>query len=91
MPIIKAIDQAKECNEPRIEAVALNNIGENFASLKDFDKCREYALQAVEINMILKAWRGVAINYELLHRCDLEQGFYTRCKNKPRQRHALCL
>jgi len=77
---IKAIDQAKECNEPRIEAVALNDIGENFASLKDFDKCREYALQAVEINMILKAVRGVAINYELLHRCDLEQGFYTTAK-----------
>ncbi len=77
---IKAIDQAKECNEPRIEAVALNDIGENFASLKDFDKCREYALQAVEINMILKAVRGVAINYELLHRCDLEQGFYATAK-----------
>jgi len=77
---IKAIDQAKECNEHRIEAVALNDIGENFASLKDFDKCREYALQAVEINMILKAVRGVAINYELLHRCDLEQGFYTTAK-----------
>jgi hypothetical protein len=77
---IKAIDQAKECNEPRIEAVALNDIGENFASLKDFDKCREYALEAVEINMILKAGRGVAINYELLHRCDLEQGFYATAK-----------
>ncbi len=29
---------------------------------------------------ILKAWRGVAINYELLHRCDLEQGLYTNAK-----------
>jgi two-component sensor histidine kinase len=77
---IKAIDQAKECNEPRIEAVALNDIGENFASLKDFDKCREYALQAVDINMKLGAGRGVAINYELIHRCDLEQGYYTSAK-----------
>ncbi|HEX3080658.1 MAG TPA: hypothetical protein VHQ04_09350, partial [Puia sp.] len=27
---IKAFEQAKECNEPRIESVALNNIGDNF-------------------------------------------------------------
>jgi Histidine kinase len=77
---IKAIDQAKECNEPRLEAVALNDIGENFASLKDYDKCRKYAMQAVDINMKLKAVRGVAINYELLHRCDLEQGNYMSAK-----------
>ena len=77
---IKAIDQAKQCNAPRVEAVALNDIGENFASLRDFDKCREYALQAVEINMMLKAGRGVAINYELLHRCDLEQGYYNTAR-----------
>jgi Histidine kinase len=77
---IKAFDQAKECNEPRIESVALNNIGDNFASLKDYDKCRQYTLQAVGINMRLEAWHGVAVNYELLHRCDLEQGLYTNAK-----------
>jgi hypothetical protein len=77
---IKAIDLAKQCNAPRIEAVALNNIGENFASLKDFNKCRAYALQAVDINMKLNAGRGVAINYELLHRCDLEQGLPASAK-----------
>jgi Histidine kinase len=77
---IKAFELAKECNAARIESVALNNIGDNFASLKDFDKCRQYALQAVEINMELKAWHGVAINYELLHRCDLEQGLYSDSK-----------
>ncbi|MDP9040484.1 MAG: histidine kinase, partial [Bacteroidota bacterium] len=73
---IKAFDQAKECNEPRIESVALNNIGDNFASLNEYNKSRQYALQAVDINMQLKAWHGVAINYELLHRCDLKQGLY---------------
>lgn len=77
---IKAIDLAKECNASRVEAVALNNIGENFASLKDFDKCRQYALQAIQINMEIKAWRGVAINYELLQRCDLGQSLYSDAK-----------
>ena len=28
----------------------------------------------------LKAWRGVALNYELLNRCDLEQGLYEDAK-----------
>jgi hypothetical protein len=77
---ILAWEQAKECNSPRLESVALNNIGDNFATLKDFDKCREYAQQAVQINMDQKAWHGVAINYELLHRCDLEQGSYAASK-----------
>jgi hypothetical protein len=76
----KAIDEAKACGAARLESVALNDIGENFASLKDFNKCRQYALQAVEINMELKAWRGVAINYELLNRCDLAQGLYAEAK-----------
>jgi hypothetical protein len=76
----KAVDLAKSCGASRVEAVALNNIGENFASLKDFDKCRQYALQAIEINNTIKAWRGVALNYELLNRCDLEQGKYDDAK-----------
>jgi hypothetical protein len=76
----KAIDLAKECDARRIEAVSLNDIGENFASLKDFNKCRKYAMQAIEINMELKAWRGVAINYELLQRCDLGQNRYEDAK-----------
>ncbi len=75
-----AVDLAKSCGARRVEAVALNNIGENFASLKDFDKCRQYALQAIEINSAIKAWRGVALNYELLNRCDLEQGLYNDAK-----------
>jgi Histidine kinase len=77
---IKAIDQAKESKAARIESVALNDIGENFASLGDYNKCRQYARQAVEINMMLKAWRGVAINYELLFRCDFEQSLYPDAK-----------
>ncbi|MFI5193747.1 MAG: histidine kinase [Chitinophagales bacterium] len=71
-----AIDLADSCRALRLKAIALNNIGENFYSLKDFNKCRGYARQAVGINDSIKAWRGVAINYELMHRCDFEQGFY---------------
>ena len=63
-----------------MKAVALNNIGENFASLRDFDKCRNYATQAININGSISAWRGVAINYELLNRCDLEQGLYDHAR-----------
>jgi len=76
----KAIDLSRICNAPRFEAISLNNIGENFASLKDFNKSRRYALQAAEINFTLKAWHGVALNYELIHRCDLEQGLYDEAK-----------
>ncbi|MDP4129530.1 MAG: histidine kinase [Bacteroidota bacterium] len=71
-----AIDLADSCAAPRLKAVALNNIGENFYSLKDFEKCRDYAMRAIRINDSVRAWRGVAINYELLHRCDFEKGMY---------------
>jgi len=76
----KAIEYSKACGARRLESVALNNIGENFSSLKDYDKCRRYALQAAEINFSLKAWRGVAVNYELISRCDLEEGNYVNAK-----------
>ena len=76
----KAIDLAKSCGARRVEAVALNNVGENFASLRDFDKCREYALMAIDINNSIQAWRGVALNYELMNRCDLEQGMYDHAR-----------
>ena len=76
----KAIDIARTLNTPRIEAVALDDIGENFASLKDYAKCREYAREAIQINLSLKAWRGVALNYELIHRCDLDQDLYDSAK-----------
>ena len=78
----KAVDLARSCGARRLEAVSLNNIGENFATLKDFNKCRQYALEAIEINSSIKAWRGVALNYELLNRCDLEQGLYDEAKMK---------
>jgi Histidine kinase len=78
----KALDLAKACGSRRLEAISLNNIGENFASLRDFDKCRQYALEAIDINNAIKAWRGVALNYELLNRCDLEQGLYNEAKIK---------
>ncbi|HSZ32334.1 MAG TPA: histidine kinase [Puia sp.] len=76
----KAADLAKACGARRLESVSLNNIGDNFAMLKNFDKSRQYALEAIEINSSIKAWRGVALNYELLSRCDLEQGLYAEAK-----------
>jgi hypothetical protein len=76
----KAIDLARSCGSKRLEAVGLNNIGENFASLREYAKCRKYATEAIGINMQLNAWHGVAINYELLHRCDLEQGLFSDAK-----------
>ncbi len=75
-----AVDLAKSVGARRVEAVALNNIGENFASLKDYYKCRQYALEAIEINRAIRSMRGVALNYELLSRCDLEQGLYENAK-----------
>lgn len=77
----KAIDYAEACGALRAKAVALNNAGDNFKTLKNYDKCREYTLQAVELNTQLKAWRGVAINYELLHACDLKQKKYKSSKH----------
>jgi len=80
MAFFHAVDLAKSIGANRVEAVALNNIGENFASLKDYYKCREYALEAIAINRVIKSMRGVALNYELLSRCDLEQGLYENAK-----------
>lgn len=76
----KAIDYAEECHALRLKAVALNNIGENFGILKNLDKCREYTEMAIPINTELKAWRGVAINYELLQQCDLKEDKYANAK-----------
>ena len=77
----KAIDYAEACGALRLKAVSLNNIGDNFRSLKDYNKCRKYTCQAIEINKQLEAWRGVAINYELLQQCDLEEKLYMGAKN----------
>ena len=77
----RAIDYAEQSNGLRLKAVSLNNVGENFKTLKDYDKCREYTHQAIEINMKLKAWRGVAVNYELLQQCDLEEQKYADAKS----------
>ncbi len=77
----KAIDYAEECGGLRLKAVSLNNVGDNFKSLKNFSKCRQYTNQAIDINTKLKAWRGVAINYELLHECDLEEKLYNNSKD----------
>lgn len=75
-----AIDYAEACGALRLKAVSLNNVGDNFRALNDFEKCRQYARQAIFLNKKLKAWRGVAINYELLQQCDLKEKFYQKAK-----------
>ena len=77
----KAIDYAEDCGALRLKAVSLNNTGDNFRALNDFDKCRQYTNLAIEINKKLMAWRGVAINYELLQQCDLKEKLYINAKN----------
>ena len=76
----KAIDYAESCIALRLKAVALNNIGDNLKVLHDYDKSRKYTLEAIKINCQLKAWQGVAINYELLEECDLEEKLYPAAK-----------
>ena len=76
----QAIEYAEKCNAMRLKAVSLNNIGDNFSSLKDYEKCRRYTIEAIKINSQLEAWRGVAINYELLQQCDLGEKLYARAK-----------
>jgi sensor histidine kinase YesM len=77
----KAIEYAEECGALRLKAVSLNNIGDNFRALRDFNKCRDYTNQAIAINTQLKSLRGVAVNYELLQQCDLEENAYANAKN----------
>lgn len=76
----KAIDYAEACGAQRLKAVSLNNAGDNFKTLRNFEKCRKYTQEAIALNTKLKAWRGVAINYELLHQCDLNEKLYTNAK-----------
>ncbi len=78
---LQAIAYAEACGALRLKAVALNNVADNFYTLKNFDRCRQYAKQAVAINAQLKASRGVAINYELLSRCDFEEKLYAQAKD----------
>jgi len=76
----KAIDYAEACGSQRLKSVSLNNIADNFLSLRNFDKCRQYTYEAIPLNLQLKSWRGVAINYELLNRCDFNAGHYESAK-----------
>lgn len=76
----RAIEHAEASGAQRLKAVSLNNIGENFRALNDFNKCRQYTRQAIEINKQLQAWRGVATNYELLQQCDLKEDLYENAK-----------
>ncbi len=76
----KAIDYAEASGLLRLKAVSLNNIADNLNSLHDYEKSRKYTREAIEINTQLKAWRGVAINYELLQQSDLQEKFYGDAK-----------
>ncbi|MEO6845524.1 MAG: histidine kinase [Ginsengibacter sp.] len=64
----------------RLKAVSLNNIGENFKIMQDFEKCRQYTHEAIPINRQLKSLFGLAVNYELLQQCDLEENLYVDAK-----------
>ena len=77
----KAADYADACGASRLKAVSLNNIADNFFSLNNFNKSRKYINDAIPINTQLKAWRGVAINYELLNRCDFSEKRYVDAKH----------
>ncbi|MEO6316298.1 MAG: histidine kinase [Chitinophagaceae bacterium] len=77
----QAIEYAEACKALRLKAISLNNVGDNFKKLQDIPKCRQYTKEAIGINTQLKAWRGVAINYELLMRCDLEEKAYRSAQN----------
>ncbi|MEP7277232.1 MAG: histidine kinase [Bacteroidota bacterium] len=77
----KAIEYAEACGGLRLKSASLNNVGENFETLKDFAKCRQYVRKAIGINKQLRAWIGVGINYELLQQCDLEEKLYDSAKN----------
>ncbi len=72
----RAIDYAEACGAMRLKAVSFNNIGDNLKTLQDYDKCRQYTTDAIKINTQLEAWRGVAINYELLQQCDLKENLF---------------
>lgn len=76
----EAIDYAEKCGALRLKSISLNNIGENFSILNDLNKCKQYTKEAIKINMQLHAWRGVAINYELLQQCDLKERLYADAK-----------
>jgi two-component sensor histidine kinase len=76
----KAVDYAEACGALRLKAVSLNNIGDNFKTLKDYDRSRQYAREAIAINTKIQAWRGVALNYELLQQSDLEEKLYKQAK-----------
>jgi len=76
----KAIEYAEACGALRLKAISFNNVGENFNVLNDFNKCRQYTKEAIKINIQLKAWRGVAINYELLQQCDLKEKLFANAK-----------
>jgi tetratricopeptide (TPR) repeat protein len=85
----RAIDYAEACGALRLKTISLNNIAENFLSLKNYDKCKEYVLKAIPVNKALNAKfnpsRGVAINYELLFKCFFSEKLYDKAKNSLEQ------
>ncbi len=47
-------------------AVCLNNIGEGYKELHQYDKCIEYTTKAIELNKISEQSKGIANNYEVI-------------------------
>lgn len=76
----KAIEYAKKSGFLHLKSVSFNNIGENFFTLKDYDKCHQYTQKAIGINTQLQQWRGAAINDELLGSCDFAEKKYMQAK-----------
>ncbi len=74
----KAIAEAEACGNLRLQSVALNNIADNFKTLHDYGKSRQYIRDAIEINKKLQTDRGIAFNYELLFQCDFAEKLYAQ-------------
>ncbi|MCO6498236.1 MAG: histidine kinase [Chitinophagaceae bacterium] len=79
---LKSIQYADSSNSERLKAMALNNIGDNFYQVNNYEKCREYTSQAIAINKKLSAWRGIALNYELLAQCDIAEKKFDIAKKR---------
>jgi signal transduction histidine kinase len=47
-------------------AICLNNIGEGYKDLHQYEKCIEYAKKAININQLLNQKRNIANNYEVI-------------------------
>ncbi|MES2796889.1 MAG: tetratricopeptide repeat protein [Bacteroidota bacterium] len=63
---LSAMQIAEKVGWTRGVAICLNNIGEGYKELAQFDKCIEYTNKAVELNESLDQKRGIANNFEVI-------------------------